>query len=140
MTQARAFLNVQDHADPSSPPPSPGLSPELSPGSHSSGISNGHSNGLKQLRRQPFAEPAKVQRLAMEIEQMLNENVSKYTVKMRLYLSNETTINILYEPIKENIMEIIEQFIHTVKLQYALEDKINLPDPFAISCKLDYLK
>jgi len=71
----------------------------------------------------------------------LDSEVKPVVAKMWLYLSSPATTNILFKPIKNNILDAFSQLAKVIETEYLPADAllIDSPSPQSLSQKLDAL-
>ena len=98
LTKATAFLNVK-------------------------GARNQVVNQQDLLRTQVFASPDRVKQVLDDVQKRVEETLPQTLSQMRIYISSVSTQNLLYRPIKDQIMESLKQLASLVNSQYLPEDR-----------------
>jgi hypothetical protein len=87
------------------------------------GARNQVSNTSDLLRTQVFASPDRVKQVLDDVQKRVEESLPQTLSQMRIYISNISTQNLLYRPIKDQIMESLKQLASLVNSQYLPEDR-----------------
>ena len=91
------------------------------------------------IRNQVFASPDRIKQIIDDVNNRINVQLPTLLSQLKIYINNPITLNILYRPIKDQIMESLQQLTHLINTQYLPEDRsiLDLSIIQLIQSKLD---